>query len=314
MANQSYKEVYVKKIISIISTLALISFTSYVAASNELCLASGKDCTFVLLSATVTEKVIEIEGAAKHKINNFQNNHKVIQSSLLTEENTVLSLVNGSRAKQRFSPFSTFKVVNSLIGLDTQIIVDAKQVLTFDKEKFPVQKWWPPVWKLPVYNLSSAFKFSMVAIYRQLATEIGQKKMQSYLADFAYGNQDISSGIDSFWLNGSMKISAIEQVNFLHKMYQYQLSVKSKNIDVLKQVMLVESTDDYKLYAKTGAGRASDADKKNKSMLGWYVGFVENANGVHFFAFNLTRGSYAKMKASRVVIARNHLVKSGIIK
>lgn len=291
-----------KKIISLISALALSSFTHTVYASNsELCLASNNDCTFVLLSNNVSKQVSQ--NTSKEQTG---------QSSLI-EESETLMVVNKGRANQQYSPFSTFKVPNSLIGLDTEIIKDAKQSLTFDKGNYPVQKWWPSVWKLPSYNLSSAFKFSMVAIYRQLASDIGQQKMQSYVTNFAYGNQDISSGLDSFWLDGSMKISAVEQVTFLQKMNKGLLAVKPENIDTLKEVMLVESTDDYKLYAKTGAGKANGADKKDKSMLGWYIGFVENKDGVHYFAFNFTRDSYAKMKASRVAIARNHLKEAGVI-
>lgn len=290
-----------KKIISLISVFALSSFTHLAHANNELCIASNNDCTFVLLSNNISQ----------------QNSQKVsleqTGQSSITEESETLMVVNKGRAAQQYSPFSTFKVPNSLIGLDTQIIKDVKQPLTFDKEKYPVQKWWPSVWKLPAYDLSSAFKFSMVAIYRQLASDIGPQKMKEYVSNFAYGNQDISSGLDSFWLDGSMKISAVEQVTFLQKMNKGQLAVKSQSIERLKAVMLVENTDNYKLYAKTGAGRANGADKKDKSMLGWYIGFVENADGVHYFAFNFTRDSYAKMKASRVVIARNHLKAAGII-
>jgi len=283
------REAFMKKILNVINSVLLASVsclvmsTTVVAQAEELCLEGNIGCTFVLLSIP----------------NNANNNS--------------MMLVNNNRAIQPFSPFSTFKVPNSLIALDSQIIKNAKQQLTFDKEKYPVQKWWPSVWKLPSYNLSSAFKFSMVAIYRQLASDIGQQKMQSYVTNFAYGNQDITSGVDSFWLDGSMKISAVEQVTFLQKMNKGLLAVKPQSIELLKEVMLVESTNDYKLYAKTGAGRANGADKKDKSMLGWYIGFVENNEGIHYFAFNFTRDSYAKMKASRVVIARNHLKAAGVI-
>jgi len=287
----------VKNIITIISAFLLSIFTHLATASSEFCIASNNDCTFVLLSKNVSQKTSQDD----------------TQKSTVTKENETMLLVNKDRANKQYSPFSTFKVANSLIALDTQVIKDAKQPLIFDKEKYPVQKWWPSVWKLPEYNLSSAFKFSMVAIYRQLATDIGQQKMQSYIANFTYGNQDISSGLDKFWLGGSMKISAVEQVTFLQKMNQHQLAVKPQSIRVLKEVMLVESTENYKLYAKTGAGRANGADKKDKSMLGWYIGFVENDQGVHYFAFNFTRDSYAKMKTSRVAIAKNHLKRAGVI-
>ncbi|HBY87795.1 MAG TPA: hypothetical protein DEO86_18225, partial [Colwellia sp.] len=113
------------------------------------------------------------------------------------------------------------------------------------------------VWKLPEYDLATAFKFSMVPIFRQLATDIGQDEMQSYVSKFNYGNQDISSGLDDFWLNGSMKISALEQVRFLQKMHRGQLAVSQHSIDTLKEVMLVEKGANYSLYAKTGAGKAN---------------------------------------------------------
>ncbi len=298
-----------KKVISMVSALALSSFTHQAIASNELCLASNNDCTFVLLSEKVSQTVSETisEEVKSH------HSAKVTQGSSFTEENEMLLLVNEERAKQRLSPFSTFKITNSLIALDSKQIANAQQTLTFDKKKYPVQGWWPSVWKLPEYNLANAFKFSMVAIYRQMATDIGHDKMQSYVSSFDYGNKDISSGLDRFWLDGSMKISAIEQVRFLQKMHRGQLAISKDSINTLKKVMLVETNANYSLYAKTGAGRANVKDKSSKAMLGWYVGFVENAEGVHYFAFNLTRENYAKMKAVRVEIARNHLKKAGVI-
>ncbi|PKG83157.1 hypothetical protein CXF85_11520 [Colwellia sp. 75C3] len=298
-----------KKFISIVSALVLSGFAHLASASDELCLASNNDCTFVLLSQKVSETV----GETISKVETSHHKGKISQGSSFTEENEMLLLVNEERAKQRLSPFSTFKITNSLIALDTKLIVNTEQSLTFDKDKYPVQGWWPSVWKLPTYNLASAFKFSMVAIYRQMATDIGQETMQSYVSSFEYGNQDISSGLDSFWLNGSMQISAIEQVLFLQKMHRGQLSISKDSIDTLKEIMLVEKNANYSLYAKTGAGRANDKDKSSKAMLGWYVGFVENDKGVHYFAFNFTRENYKKMKAVRIKIARNHLKKAGVI-
>jgi beta-lactamase class D len=48
-------------------------------------------------------------------------------------------------------------------------------------------------------------------------------------------------------------------------------------------------------------------------MLGWYIGFVENSSGVHFFAFNFDSPSYSEMKARRIKVAKNHLMLAGII-
>ena len=272
------------KVIKLLLTIVLFSYYSQFALAsdgNELCQEGDSSCTFVLLS-----ELNQSDGSTTSKI----------------------SSVNKSRANSPLSPFSTFKVTNSLIALDLGVIKNTKQKLTFDKASYPVQAWWPPVWKLPNYDLTTAFKYSMVAIYRQLAKEIGEKNMLTYLKKMHYGNENISSGLDNFWLNGSIKISAIEQVQLLQKIYHNKFAFNEQAIEALKEVMLVKSTENYKFYAKTGAGKVNDS-----TMLGWYVGFVENAAGVHYFAFNFNRDSYAQMKAVRVEMAKNHLKQAGII-
>ena len=271
------------KAIKQISAVFLLSIFSMLAHSEEtieLCQETSDSCTFVLLS-----------GKGKDK-------------SLTSK----ITTINEKRANEPLSPFSTFKVVNSLIALDLGLIKNASQTLTFNKEAYPVQAWWPHVWKLPSYNLTTAFKYSMVAIYRQLATDIGEKNMQEYLKNLQYGNEDISSGLDSFWLNGSMKISAMEQVQLLSKIYHNEMAFNDQALNTLKEVMLLETATNYRIYAKTGAGKVDDG-----SMLGWYIGFVENTKGVHFFALNFNSPTYAAMKAKRTSLMKNHLKSAGII-
>ena len=272
------------KVIKLLLTTALLGYYSHFALANdgnELCQEGSNSCTFVLLS-----ELNQDVGTSQNKI----------------------SSVNKSRANLPLSPFSSYKVANSLIALDLGVIKNTKQKLTFDKESYPVQAWWPPVWKLPQYDLTTAFKYSMVAIYRQLAKDIGENNMLTYLKRMQYGNEDISSGLDNFWLDGSMKISAVEQVLFLRKIYHNQFAFNESAIEALKEIMLVESKENYRLFAKTGAGKVDDG-----TMLGWYIGFVENATGVHFFAFNFNSPSYGEMKANRIKIAINHLKLAGII-
>jgi len=272
------------KVIKLLLTTALLGYYSHFALASDgdaLCQEGDNSCTFVLLS--------------EPKKAGASNKHNI-------------SSVNESRANTQLSPFSTFKVANSLIALDLGIIKNTKQALTYDKTAYPKQAWWPSVWKLPQYNLTTAFKYSMVAIYRQLAMDIGEKNMQSYLNKMHYGNQDISSGSDSFWLNGSIKISAVEQIAFLKKVYFNEFAFNEQAVESLKSIMLTETTPSYRLFAKTGAGKAGDG-----IMLGWYIGFVENSSGVHFFAFNFDSPSYGEMKARRIKVAKNHLRKAGII-
>jgi len=126
----SYKEVFVKKIITLVSALVLSSFTHQAIASNELCLVSHNDCTFVLLSTKVSEKTNELVTQITSEEGNALNEAKVVQASSYIEESEKLLLINEKRAKQRLSPFSTFKITNSLIALDSKQIADAQQSLT----------------------------------------------------------------------------------------------------------------------------------------------------------------------------------------
>ena len=74
---------------------------------------------------------------------------------------------NDARANQRFSPASTFKVMNTLIALEEKAIVGKDDVF----------KWDGHVYDLPNWNrdqtLASAFKVSCVWCYQELARRIG---------------------------------------------------------------------------------------------------------------------------------------------
>ncbi|HUC20875.1 MAG TPA: penicillin-binding transpeptidase domain-containing protein, partial [Candidatus Polarisedimenticolaceae bacterium] len=78
---------------------------------------------------------------------------------------------NPRRCRQRFSPKSTFKIPNSLIGLETGVIRDAEFVIPWNREKYPPADWsqepfihWPQD-----HTLRSAIRYSVLWYYRELA-------------------------------------------------------------------------------------------------------------------------------------------------
>ena len=215
---------------------------------------------------------------------------------------------NAPRAEVRYSPFSTFKVPNSLIALEVGLVKSSEQKLTFDESRYPRENWWRKSWYESPLTLKQAFAVSAVPIYRQIAFEVGEQRMTKFVTDFDYGNKDITSGIDSFWLSGSIQISAKEQIGFLQRLYEGKLPVSKESLSAFKDVMRVEETDRYTLYAKTGAGRLN----ANK-VLGWYVGIVENAQGVHYFAFNIEDDNYRSMGEKRIKMARQFLEQEGVL-
>lgn len=227
---------------------------------------------------------------------------------LLSENQALVSIVNKERANERFSPFSTFKIPNSLIAIENQLVASPTQPLAFDKDQYPIQNWWPSIWYQAPLVIRDAFQHSAVPIYQQLAVGIGEQRMRQALEDFGYGNKDITSGLDTFWLNGSLQISAMEQVLFLQKLFKQKLSITQHTYDAFLQVMCVETTEKQTLYAKTGGGGIGDGE-----YLGWYVGIVQTDDDVFYFATNVSGGSFSEVQTTRIEISMRELQRNGIV-
>jgi beta-lactamase class D len=209
-------------------------------------------------------------------------------------------LFNKERCNMRYTPFSTFKIPNSIIGLETGVIINVDSVYKWDTLRYPAQEWWLPQWK-GMHTMRSAIKVSVVPFYRNLSYSAGAEKMQKYVNQFNYGNKDISSGVDTFWLNGSIKISIMEQIDFLVKFYNSKLGVTEKTTKAVKDILIQEKNEKYILSAKTGAGSLTNESAKAR---GWYVGYVETKNKVYFFAMNIDGESFTDILAPRIEITK----------
>ncbi len=118
---------------------------------------------------------------------------------------------NDPRAKQRFSTASTFKILNTLISLEENAISGKDDVLTWDGHIYDFPDWNRD------QTLESAFKVSCVWCFQELARRVGAEKYRNYLRKSDYGELREPFEETTFWLDGSLQISAIEQVNFLKK-------------------------------------------------------------------------------------------------
>jgi len=216
---------------------------------------------------------------------------------------------NGRRAGTRFPPFSTFKILNSIIALETGTILDVDSLYQWDTTRYPAEDWWPQTWNRK-HNMRSAIEFSVVPFYRNIAYTIGSERMKAYLDKFGYGNLDNTSGIDDFWLGGSLKISAMEQVNFLRKFYGENLAVKKKTTLAVKNILIRERKQSYVLSAKTGAGTC---DTTTHKVLGWYVGYIEKGSNLFFFALNIDGERIPDMLNTSIDIAKAVLKELGIV-
>ena len=211
---------------------------------------------------------------------------------------------NESRCAQQFPPFSTFKIPNSLIGLDSGAIPNADYVIRWDSNKYPPQEGFESWWR--DHTLRSAFKNSAVWYYRELALRVGAERMQQYVDKFSYGNRDISGGIDHFWLNSSLLISADEQIEFLKKFHAGKLPVSADAVNSVKEIITLETTPSYKFSGKTGGGYLAEG-----RALGWFVGYLETKDNVYFFATQIEGPTFASVQQPRIKITRQILADLG---
>ena len=125
-------------------------------------------------------------------------------------------------------------------------------------------------------TLEEAFQKSCIWYFRKVIDSIGKDKIQEELNGLQYGNCDISEWngsninpmemLNGFWLDSSLKISPVEQVEVLSRIFEGYSYYDSRNIEILKRIMLVEETDSQKIYGKTGSGNGE----------AWFVGFSES--------------------------------------
>jgi len=173
-------------------------------------------------------------------------------------------------------PASTFKIANSIIALETGVVKSDSTIFKWEGEKRSLKIWEQDL------NLHDAFHYSCVPCYQDVAKRIGVKRMNEYLKKLSYGNMDVdSSNIDVFWLEGNSTISQFQQIDFLKGFYQSELPISSGTEKIMKQLMLIEENDTFRISGKTGWSI------RNGNNNGWFVGYIEKDDKVFFFATNI---------------------------
>jgi len=192
--------------------------------------------------------------------------------SMVNNQTGAVTVYNMKLDTQRFLPASTFKIVNSLIGLETGRITNEDMLIRWDGVKR-----WNNDWNKDL-TMKEAFKVSAVNYYQEVARRIGKDTMQQWIDTLNYGNMNISGPVDSFWLNNTLKISPDEQLGLVKKLYFDKLPFSKLTQQKVKDVMLQENNTLYKLSYKTGWGF-----DEQQNAIGWVTGWVEENRHVYFF-------------------------------
>ena len=195
----------------------------------------------------------------------------------------------GPRCNRRVSPCSTFKVPHTVAAIDAGLI-DENTVFKWDGVHRTFEPWNQD------QTLQTAMQRSAVWCYQEIARRMGLPRERHYLDLFQYGNRDCSGGLEQFWLMSSLKISPVEQVRFLDRLYTNRLPVPAHAVELTRRLLVLEQTGSCVLSGKTGTGVADGGKVINN----WFAGHVKTSRGEWVFATNLQGPVKDRFEAPRI--------------
>jgi beta-lactamase class D len=194
--------------------------------------------------------------------------------ALYDTQDGVLACSDVAHCQESTIPASTFKIPNSMIALETGVVEGPDTVLPWDKKQYWVENWNQDL------KFRDAFRFSCVPCYQAIARKVGAAAEHEWVEKLGYGNRDTSGGVDRFWLSGGLRISQVEQIDFLRRFDGNKLPISERTADMVRDIMTLDVTESYVLRGKTGA-----AMPPHETMTAfWFVGWLELGERRVFFA------------------------------
>ena len=180
------------------------------------------------------------------------------------------------QATLRTAPNSTYKIYDALFGLEEGVIAPDDSFMAWDGTNHPFEAWNGN------QDLLSAMQSSVNWYFQAVDEQLGASGVYSYIQEIGYGNENINGGFSTYWMESSLKISPIEQVELLTRLQNNNFGFASENINAVKDAICLSSSAAGTFYGKTGTGRVDGQDVN-----GWFIGFVETTDNTYFFAANI---------------------------
>ncbi|MBE6822159.1 MAG: BlaR1 family beta-lactam sensor/signal transducer [Ruminococcaceae bacterium] len=186
------------------------------------------------------------------------------------------TVYNQAEITHRMPPCSTYKIYSALNALEQGVITTESNTLAWDGTAYDYAAWNKD------QDLNSAMKSSVNWYFHELDRIADYEQTKAFFKKIGFGSGNPTDDPNSLWNGTGIKISALEQVEALVKLYRNGFGLQEKNIDAVKNSMELASNGTFHLYGKTGTGCAND-----QNVAGWFIGFAETQNNAYFFAFYL---------------------------
>jgi beta-lactamase class D len=215
-----------------------------------------------------------------------------------------LTLVNPKRAATRLVPASTFKIANTIIALETGVVNDENEIIPYGGKPQPFKQWEKDM------SMREAIALSAVPIYQEIARRVGLGRYRDWLARLDYGNRQPGTSVDTFWLDGPLEISAVEQARFVARLAEQKLDASSRAQAITRDIIRLGNSGSKLLHGKTGWRFSSNPN------LGWWTGWVEQDGQdgkIAAFSLNIDMPGAATDAPKRVAIGKVLLSRLGVL-
>ena len=198
-------------------------------------------------------------------------------------------LMQDGDCETRVTPASTFKIALAVMGYDSGFLKDEHTPLLPFQEGYPD---WIKAWRTDT-DPAAWMKKSVVWYSQRITENLGEERFGKYVETLDYGNQDVSgdlgkdNGLERSWIGSSLKISPVEQVNFLRRLVRRELPVSPAAFDMTAKITAQPPLPGgWELHGKTGSAllRKADGSQDRDRAYGWFVGWATRGDKTIVFA------------------------------
>ena len=151
--------------------------------------------------------------------------------------NNTWDIYNETLATKRFSPNSTYKIYSALFALENGTIAPNASTLSWNGQPYPF-----PTWNQD-QTLTSAMQNSVNWYFQMLDQKADFDAIKEFYKRIGYGNHNLSGGVSEYWLESSLKISAVEQAELLRKLYTNEFQFDNQNVQAVKDSLKLSTSD-----------------------------------------------------------------------
>ncbi|MEO4001102.1 class D beta-lactamase [Mesorhizobium sp. CAU 1732] len=221
-------------------------------------------------------------------------------------------LLQQGDCESRVTPASTFKIPLAVMGFDAGFLADERSPSLPFREGYPD---WIEAWKRDT-DPSAWMKNSVLWYSQEITRSLGVSRLESYASAFNYGNADFAgdpgkdNALERAWVSSSLKISPVEQIAFLRRLYNRDLPVSDHAITMTHRIVETSLVGGgWSVHGKTGSAypRQADGSFDRARGWGWFVGWA--TKGERTVVFARLDQDETRTQGPRGIRARNAFLK-----